>query len=402
MDIVFFVEHKDRECPLVTKIARKIHDDTGMDTCVLSLMFHSHCLLSIKPKMVVVPFALYEQDWPIRLVRELFGDDVPVVALTWEQMLFAIMEDYKRPRDAYVKTQVRHIAWNDGFKQYLQSHDVPADHIHVCGNPKAEELVYSESDLADCREQVAKYVDLSGYDEVVFFPMNFSWAWHTDRQVQAKIDKGFPESAGWDYRDFAQKNLDAYIDFAMEVSRKPGRAVIIRPHPSIIPAQYYEAFKVKGYDVPDNVHIIKELTVREWVAVADMVGSSWSTVCYDAQAAGKPAFLFAPYARPDWMNSWWTLATPNFKTAAEFEAWAQDLGEVQDAQDPGSVFSDQVAALLPKLAGRNNVPGRIGRIRLFSWKVMIKRFILGGLIHLGVKPDRKRDYFDVISFSSRK
>ena len=392
-DIVFLIEHKDREVGLVDKIARKITQETGLSTCVLSLIFDLHRLMGMKPKLVVVPAALSQETWPLRFVREVYDESVPIVSLTWEQMLFGIMEYYKRPRDEFIKQKVRHIAWNKGFKSYLMSHGVLEENIHICGNPKLEDMTYSAEDLRKCREKISGVVDLSSYRQIVFMPMNLSWAWHTDEQVQAKINQGFPTEAGWEYRDFAQKNLAAFIEFFISMAQREDRLIIVRPHPSIIPAQYIEAFRKRGFDIPDNIKITKEFTVREWTVVADLIGSSWSTVCYDAQSIGKAAFLYAPYPRPEWMDTWWTNATPNFKTPAEFEAFASTARSEVIPKESSLIFSDEVARTLPRLITGNKTHITFSKISAASWKIIFKRFLLGYLLQFGVRPDKKPDYF---------
>lgn len=39
--------------------------------------------------------------------------------MNWEQLISKVNEEYKKPQDDFVKQKVKHIAWNEHFKEYL-------------------------------------------------------------------------------------------------------------------------------------------------------------------------------------------------------------------------------------------------------------------------------------------
>ena len=57
-DILFLIEHEDRELSSVTRIKEKLQCD-GKKVVILSLEFHTFLFRRILPKIVVVPMDLH-------------------------------------------------------------------------------------------------------------------------------------------------------------------------------------------------------------------------------------------------------------------------------------------------------------------------------------------------------
>lgn len=321
VDIVFFVEHVDRELGAVAKIADRLRR-RGVRCAILSIFFHIHLVLSrYRARVFVFPFILSPNDWPVKLICELFGDQVTYVNMNWEQLLSPANAEYKRPRTVFQQRQVKHIAWDESFRRFLIERGVEAANVGVLGNPATQLLREQLSGRSELRRALAEATGLDITKIWLFFPMNYGWAFIPDEFIRRRVAAGYDETVAWEYQAFSRKNLLTFLAWVgSQARRSPEVQFIIRPHPSVSCGQYHERFLEVNGAVEANILITKELSVREWLPAADAVFSSWSTVALDAHQAGIPAYLLAPYARPAWLNVAWNDSLPNIKTEGELGA----------------------------------------------------------------------------------
>lgn len=123
------------------------------------------------------------------------------------------------------------------------------------------------------KNNIAKEFLIDPKKEWLFMPMNYGWAFSSDKTIKAKILK-----EAWEY---SQKCLNEFIKFINE------KEIIIRPHPGVSIEEYNKKFKEIIGKVPKNIFILKNYTIREWIIVSDIIGSSWST-------SAQKSFSFFP------------------------------------------------------------------------------------------------------------
>jgi hypothetical protein len=201
--------------------------------------------------------------------------------------------------------------------------------------------------------------------------MNYSWAFSTDEQIQAKIVKGFPDPEAWQYRAKSRENLEKFAPFISELCLSGKYEIVLRPHPSILPEQWVEAFDRILGGQPKGLKITKAHSIREWIAASDVVGSSWSTSVLDAKFCGKPAFLFLPVSMPDWLWCDWFAEVPNISSSAEVDLLTAGSQHDVSGFDPVR----NVAVFLSGLAGEVSTFARPDfYLSIYYLKVFCKRW----------------------------
>ena len=66
VDILFLIEHRDRELDAVCAIAKELKQKYGLSVAIASLLFHALiAAILIRPKVIVVPFGRQESDFPL-------------------------------------------------------------------------------------------------------------------------------------------------------------------------------------------------------------------------------------------------------------------------------------------------------------------------------------------------
>jgi surface carbohydrate biosynthesis protein len=383
-DIIFLIEHKDRELWTAQKIAEKLANK-GYSSKILSVPFHVHKLLYLpKPKAIVLFFANHQRVWPFSLVRELYGDEIPIFSMNWEQMLSPINFEFKKPRDQAAKS-LHHVAWSNEFAEYLFDCGVNRDKIHICGNPNAEKL----------NQTLQQYQNNIRTKQRIFFPENYVWAFFSSKAIQSRIEMGYPKEIADDFLEYVTKSRDLFAEFLFLIANNKNREIILRPHPSISEDDYINFFESKDIKLPDNVIITKELDSAYWIANSDIIGSSWSTVCIDAAMIGKPTFFFVPISWPSYWETKWMTSIANIKNANEFEIWQENQSFVPSSQQ--SHFSENLANILANMLPSLQIyEKKLFNIKRITWIEFLKRSARSALAYYGIhRKVLKKDYFEL-------
>lgn len=323
-DVVFCVEHVDRELHAVRSIAAALAL-RGISSLVTSIFFSTHVAMRVRsPRVVVLPFVMSTADWPTRLFDELWGRSATYINLNWEQLLSPANRAYKAPRSEFQRQVVWQCAWDDQFAEYLQSHGVACDKIFVAGNLADDLLVRLLADRARVRSAMARETSLPDASPWLFFPTNHAWAFTSDRLIRSRIAAGYDPEVAWEYQSYSRRCFDAFARWLREAALgMRERRFIVRPHPSVSTDQYRERIMRVAGALPANVLLTRTQTVREWLSASDAVFSSWSTTAWDAYRAGIPAFLMTPFPRPGWLNVPWNDLVPNLTSPDAFVAAAR-------------------------------------------------------------------------------
>lgn len=324
-DFLFLLEHEDREGASIRRIVKKLENE-GKKVSILSLEFHLFLISKIDPSVVVIPYGFDLNQWPINyIVREF--PNAQFFSLNWEQLLTPINQYYKKPRDAFFRERVKHIAWNEDFKSFLVENGVLEKNIAITGNVHYELLAEDAKNKNHVKVELAERFKLDAKKTWVFLPMNYAWAFISDTEIRGKINKGYDSKNAWIYKDYASKCLALFLDFLTLLSSKHvDYQFIVRPHPSISCGQYYRKAAEKGIEFGKNIVFSKELTIREWIVASEIVGSSWSSSVWDAVNSGKKGFLFTPLDKPEWHTVWWEKYLTNYQNFEEVDFYALSDG----------------------------------------------------------------------------
>ena len=370
VDVIFFIEHKDRELESIKLIANKLREK-GKKSLILSVYFHVHYLYLYKAKVFVFPYLINKNDWPVSLIYKMYGDSVEYVNMNWEQLISKVNEEYKKPQDNFVKNKVKHIAWDEHFKEYLLKYGVEKNNIIVTGNP-ANEILYNLLDKkSELREKLSQEFGLDKNKRWLFLPMNYGWAFSNDKLIQSKINKGYPKKIAWEYRKYSRKCLKNFVYFIREISKKYECEIIIRPHPSITEYDYRAVFIKEIKYIPKKVLLNKSYSIREWIIASDIIGSSWSTSVWDAYNIGKLVFLFSPYKRPEWLNVWWNNKVKNITNFSEFNM--HELSKKDIKLKKGLDAIETISNFILNLEKNSVIPKKRKKI-IFDIKSNIKIF----------------------------
>jgi len=397
IDVLFLKEHDDREDQALEELCKLLSTKYQMSCVIISITFHAYLFDLYKPKLVVLPYLINKNDWPIAYFIKKFGTDIQYLSLNWEQLLSKSNMIYKTPKDSFVKKQAYHVAWSENFKQFLVDAGTLEENITVTGNIGVTLLQnYCNTYIGTIKKTLSKQYGLDEEKEWIFLPMNYGWAFSSDNIIQAKIKKGYPEKIAWEYKKYSYDCLNEFISFVLELNKDNSVEIIIRPHPSISIENYTRLLKKSR----KGILVTKDYTIREWIAASNVVGSSWSTSVWDAYNIGKKCFLFTPIPRPEWLDVWWNNEINNLSSASELSY------SINKHAEKTSNNFENVAKVILKLLSSNNLSAkkkikvRTSQLKIYLYKIrsylrsISAKYLNGFLVPKGLL----RDHGDVKSF----
>ena len=396
VDFMILVEHEDREMQTALCL-KKMLEIKGCTTIILSTEFHAHLYKKYKPKTVVFPYWIDDKTRQIIPFKRNKYKSTNFVSLNWEQLLSGANKDFKKPKSKLIKEKFNHLAWDSSFKGFLESAGVKTENIDIIGNPLHELLFKDLKNKEKYEIMIRSDFGIDSKKDIFFFPMNYGWAFFNDDKLKAKIKMGYPSNIAYEYREYSSKCLDSFVFFVKELCDFYNDcSFILRPHPSISVEQYLKRFKDNNVSLPKNLIVTKKYTIREWISISKIVGSSWSTSVWDAKKIGKVGFLYTPYNRPEWLETNWNSIVPNIKSLGEFDEVLNSYS-ASDA-DVDSIINN-ISSWLFEI-NRDNSSNNFEAFSLFSFvgfKYSLRSFFRYSSMRffkgLGVNKGLRRDFF---------
>ncbi|AOW76476.1 hypothetical protein A3Q34_06150 [Colwellia sp. PAMC 20917] len=404
IDFLFLMEHEDREGAALYNITERL-SKKGYYCVILSTEFHSHRYGQYNPKCIVFPYSIDDKTWPVSFFRNKKWRESQLVSLNWEQLLSNANKEFKKPKSDVIKSFFKHLAWDESFKDFLCSSGVRPTNVEVIGNPLHELLFHETLNSSDLTASLKKEFAIPHQADIYFFPMNYGWAFSSDKTIKAKIKMGYDENIAWQYRDYSKRCLNKFVKFITKAAIvNTTDYFIIRPHPSISIEQYELIFKQLKLDIPKNILITKSYSIKEWISVAKLIGSSWSTSVWDSIKIGKIGFLFTPEPRPEWLNTFWNNKVTNLSSVEEFMVLTQEKGI--DKESPIGIIDEIVDWLISNIGGDHYTTftplnksqwlySLRSRFREFSMKHLNASFINKGMQRDYFKPINTKEHTDV-------
>ena len=149
VDIIFSVEHKDRELDSYKNIARKLNTDYGLKSLIISNFFHRHYYWLYRAKVYVFNNINVNTKWPNNFLWDAFKDNIIYISHKWDQLLFPIYEEMFYPRTDFAKNTVKYIVWDEYFKNYLVKYGVKSSNINIKVNLSTKFKAHSENFYID-------------------------------------------------------------------------------------------------------------------------------------------------------------------------------------------------------------------------------------------------------------
>ena len=361
VDFLYFIEHTARELDIACAVKYLLQSQYNLSIEIRSIALDLERTLSqFIPKVVVLPYCVSIRSLNLeKIVVQWPG--ARYINLSFEQLLGEAQKKFKAPSDDFSRHYVIHIAWGKFFKRFLINSNVPDSNVVVNGNPSY--ALYQEpykGYYGKARTTLGHKYGLDPSKRWALVPENYGWAFFENHMLRDRIKRGFDPDHAYRYRDFSVDSLRTATEWWFKGAELDDVELIVRPRPAIPKDMFIDKIKRLVGSPPEQLRIIKEGSVREWILASNLVFSSYSTTLLESATARKPLFMLLPYSIPDFIHVEWNDLATKIRTEDEFlntlkqpnlepnwmtlEAWVRE--KMLSHGDPISNLVDILASVL--------------------------------------------------------
>ena len=308
IDVLFFVEHIDREMKGTLKVKQLLENNYGLSVHVASIGFGLYeSWRKYSPKVICLPYCRSDKSVMVRLFKTRNPNTV-CINLNYEQLLSPATEIYKKPQGEFANKELVQFVWGKHFKRYLINCGVDENLIHIVGKPEIQFLLeMKNSDGVSLRKDISIKEDLDINKKWVFIPFNDGTALWDDKHMMTMSKRG-----GVSFNDLkdislcTKEQLNLFFKWVSVVAKEyQDIEFIYRPHPGVNINDFSSYIKNNELDARSNFHIIRSYTIKEWLCCSQICITNWSTTIVDSALLGLKSFIFKPSLLPPGLSCSW-------------------------------------------------------------------------------------------------
>lgn len=335
MQIIIFYQHIKRERDAVLSIKKELIKLGYIVRCFsINYEYYKAIKYSKKSKidLIVMPWMYHEKNYELMAPFIKSNDKLIIVNLHSEEISSPFSSEILMPNGDNSKFSVYHFVWGEYFKNKLFDIQIPEKLIRITGNSRTDSVMTQKCD----RQYMSDKYKLDINKKWILFSENRGWVYlWNDKFKEERKSVGKSEEELEEYLNLDKSALEKTYDefrlldetFFLEYE------LIYRLHPgTICPVKLNE-----------NIKIINEKSIYEWLSVVD-VNVVWSsTTAFEADAMNVPTFIYEPIPnkkkyKTDGIENYYTIhslkeiSENNIKKAFEMQKekgiYKKYLGEI--------------------------------------------------------------------------
>lgn len=289
VDFLILFEHRVRElenaCLLSTELKRR-----GYSTCIS--YYNNRRNFFIRPRVLVVPH-LYNDIQVNEFALNKWKDTNAILDLQYEQVLSKneeVGDDIHNPSGQAAFAQ--HIAWGKQQVKRYMNHGIEKSHIHCTGHMTMDMLKPRFKGFYLSKEYIANKYNIPSQSRWLLFISSFSYA-NMDKEKLDKMSRLYGDQ--YEFADFSKKSYLIIVDWLIKIAQEnPDITVIYRPHPAERDCQDLKE-RISGHE---NIVIVNDYSVKQWIMVSDLIYTWYSTSIAEAYYASKNCQILRPVKVP--------------------------------------------------------------------------------------------------------
>lgn len=288
-DFVFVCESKVRELESCCLIGQELENrgySVGIINWWMPQIYIDYEPVSAK---VLMSHAIYKDE---SLNRELAYIDgsTKVINMQWEQ-IYSIREltsDLSPWKMEGRAKRVIHLSWGENNYKKLVEYDlVSKENIKVVGSVTMDYLQPKLRDYFISREGICNTYNIPNNEKICLFISSFSLV-NLPENIQEDEFKDI-----WELQIRSQKEVLKWIDELLD--KRSDITFVYRPHPAEADNELLKKMEKKYR----NFRCIRDLSVKQWIVVSDVIYNWFSTSIAEIYFAGKNCHILRPIQLPD-------------------------------------------------------------------------------------------------------
>lgn len=340
LDFLIFYEHASREletdCYLASLLKQR-----GYKVKVINRKYLWRIFLN--PKVIVTPY-LYGDVDVHEFTAFISGRKRAIIDLQYEQIYndARLESDFSKPSE--LSSNAIHICWGEKTKQRLMKQGIKSANLPVTG---AISMDFNRPQLRNflkSREDIADEFKLDNKKKWHLFISSFVYSSLSESAI-AGIEKKIPG-----YGPFIEVTCNSQpivVDWIKQMASKhPEQEFIYRPHPNEFDTPLVKC--LVGY--LNNIKVISNYSIRQWVSVCDTCSNWFSTSMADCYFAERPCCVLRPISIPSKFEIKILEGCKTISTIEEFDSYLSSEEPEQCPMDMES-FSGLYLTDITKLFG---------------------------------------------------
>lgn len=192
-------------------------------------------------------------------------------------------------------TKAVHISWGpNNYDRLVNIYDISPQNVFMTGFMSLDFLRPELRSYYRSQEEIKNRYKLKSDCKVFLFISSFSFVDHPKEYIESELFQGL----GYDINEFvnisyaSQKEILNWFEKAL--IEHEDVEIVYRPHP----AEYGNVRLVEMERKYCNFHVVSELSVKQWILIADKIYTWWSTSVGEVYAAGKGCSILRPIQIP--------------------------------------------------------------------------------------------------------
>lgn len=246
-------------------------------------------MFSRKPHMVVVPY-LYADGVIDEIIISICGKVKKILNLQWEQVYNGNSLVAKRTPIGMAKLAT-HICWGLITKKRLEAAGIK--NAIITGAPQMDFAKPAFRAYFYTKKELCETYNLDTQKKIILFISSFSY-WNLSKKeigrIQSLVDFDVNE-----FRKITNDTKTIVLKWFQEfLDEHPEYVIVYRPHPAEKDDQRLNEFETRN----KCFRVIKELSVKQWILISDMVLNWYSTSGVEALFAGINCLYLRPIPIP--------------------------------------------------------------------------------------------------------
>ncbi|MBU3104460.1 surface carbohydrate biosynthesis protein [Clostridium gasigenes] len=286
VDFLITYEHKAREleniCLLKVELERRGYRVDIMHTQDLNRLRY---LFAKKPK-VILTHALYDNEDYYYHVNAIAGNILKVVNLQWEQVLSkeAYKKGFHNPKQK--AALATHICWGkETFERLITS---GVEHCVITGAIQMDFLKNKFEEYYYKKEEIMKMYNIRD-KSIILYISSFTLA-----NVSEDFKENLKKRTNYDIDELSEIMINTKIEtlrWIEEILKKDTeKTIVYRPHPNESCDKDLERLENEY----KNFRVIKDLSVKQWIKVAEKIFTWMSTSIVEVYFANKSCYVLRP------------------------------------------------------------------------------------------------------------
>jgi len=288
LDFLIFYEHASRELENACYLAA-ILTKRGYKVKIINIRYLWRIFLN--PKVVITPY-LYGDEDVHEFTGFINGRSRAIINLQYEQIYndARLASDFSKPTE--LSAQATHICWGAATKERLSQCGVSSINLPVTGAISMDFNLPELSPFLKTKEQLSGEFNIDNSKPWHLFISSFVYSSLSDSAIDG-IEKKIPGYGP--FVEIARKSQNQVIEWIKSMALKHSDKVFIyRPHPNEFGTQIVTELEHSS----DNIYVIPNYSIRQWVAVCEISSNWFSTSIADCFFARRPCCVLRPIEIP--------------------------------------------------------------------------------------------------------